>query len=87
MDNTKKEALNVASFFFFVVVHPQMEELWLCIDPFNMNDYIRRQGDEGEINLLPVAGAHFLAVRCGCYGVHVVLHGPGSAGPGEHYRK
>ena len=65
MDNTKKEALNVASFFFFVVVHPQMEELWLCIDPFNMNDYIRRQGDEGEINLLPVAGAHFLAVRCG----------------------
>ena len=72
---------------FFVVVHPQMEELWLCIDPFNMNDYIRRQGDEGEINLLPVAGAYFLAVRCGCYGVHVVLHGPGSAGPGEHYRK
>ena len=33
---------------FFVVVHPQMEELWLCIDPFNMNDYIRRQGDEGK---------------------------------------
>ena len=33
-------------------------------------------------------GAHFLAVRCGCYGVHVVFTWDQAVPDrGEHYRK
>lgn len=48
-------------------------------------DYIRRQGNERKIKLLPVAGARVLAGCFDCYRIHLVLHGSGSAGQGEYY--